>query len=109
LRYVEIDALQGAEDKVVIGDMVIDVKALSVSVKDRSVELTPKEDGLLCLFITHLGHAAQPGVHQDVALEGLPDLPGAGSSISLYTASPPEDRKKSPGTRSYCYRPWCRL
>ncbi len=42
-----------AEEKAVIGDLVVDFKARTVSVRGGEVELTPKEYELLCLFISN--------------------------------------------------------
>jgi DNA-binding response OmpR family regulator len=42
-------------EKIRIDDLVVDLKARMVNVKDRAVELTPKEYDLLVLFITNRG------------------------------------------------------
>ncbi len=42
-------------EKVLVGDLSVDLKTRSVSVKGEAIELTPKEYELLCLFITHRG------------------------------------------------------
>lgn len=44
-----------SEEKIRIDDLVVDFKARMVSVKDKTVELTPKEYDLLVLFITNRG------------------------------------------------------
>ena len=44
-----------AGEKAVIGELVVDLKARTVSVRGEVVELTPKEYDLLCLFMTHRG------------------------------------------------------
>jgi DNA-binding response OmpR family regulator len=43
------------EKKIVIGDLVVDLKAGSVFVKDKPVTLTPREYDMLCLLIKHRG------------------------------------------------------
>ncbi len=43
------------EEKVVIGDLVVDMKARVVTIRGNVVELTPKEYLLLCLFLSHRG------------------------------------------------------
>jgi DNA-binding response OmpR family regulator len=45
------------EDKVIIGGLTIDMKARSVHIDGRTVELTPKEYDLLCLFVANQGEA----------------------------------------------------
>jgi DNA-binding response OmpR family regulator len=45
------------EDKVIIRGLTIDLKARSVSIGGRGVELTPKEYDLLSLFVAHRGEA----------------------------------------------------
>lgn len=42
-------------EKIRIDDLVVDLKARMVNVRDRAVELTPKEYDLLVLFITNRG------------------------------------------------------
>jgi DNA-binding response OmpR family regulator len=43
------------EEKVVVGDLVVDMKARTVRVRGHEVELTPKEYDLLCLFVSSRG------------------------------------------------------
>jgi DNA-binding response OmpR family regulator len=45
------------ENKTVIGDLVIDTKAHTVSMRGMPIDLTPREYDLLCLFIRHRGEA----------------------------------------------------
>lgn len=42
-------------EKAVIGELVVDLKARTVSVRGGAVELTPKEYELLCLFMNNRG------------------------------------------------------
>lgn len=43
------------EDKVTIGNITVDYKKREVKVKNKAIELTPKEYELLCLFIENRG------------------------------------------------------
>jgi DNA-binding response OmpR family regulator len=43
------------EEKVVIGDLEVDMKTRTVRIRGHEVELTPKEYDLLCLFVTNRG------------------------------------------------------
>ncbi len=43
------------EDKVIAGELVVDMKTRVVTVRGAVVELTPKEYQLLCLFLSHRG------------------------------------------------------
>jgi DNA-binding response OmpR family regulator len=42
-------------EKTIIGDLVVDRRAMTVHVRGREVELTPKEFDLLCLFVSSRG------------------------------------------------------
>jgi DNA-binding response OmpR family regulator len=43
------------DDKVVVGDLEVDMRTRTVRVRGQEVELTPKEYELLCLFIVNRG------------------------------------------------------
>jgi two-component system, OmpR family, alkaline phosphatase synthesis response regulator PhoP len=45
------------EDRIAAGDLLVDMKARTVTVRGAMIELTPKEYDLLCLFIRHRGEA----------------------------------------------------